>query len=313
MPLYASTGPVLAYNGMFMGILPCRVIQHTFNVLIAALAAVFAITTTVTVVMEIRDVLHHHGHNSRSWCISKVGVRTASYYTSMFLLLSMGVTRLVIGLRTTKTVVSPWLFLALVALSVLISLPFAIDSVQDDAIGMIRCEGDYLQLVFGPRRVDDWSGLFIATMIAFAITVIAYGALIIVLQGRERKKLSNITLQSKRSVHVMTTKVAAWVIFLFIISSILPYIAVIVNDLNKTPSLHLLFHYFLIYDVMIYIQAGLHPIIYFLQNEQFQSAAKGLLARFTKLNRVGDVRNNTNTSLSNSQSPAPQTSDTTAS
>ena len=111
----------------------------------------------------------------------------------------------------------------------------------------------------------------------------------------------------------MTTKVAAWVIFLFIISSILPYIAVIVNDLNKTPSLHLLFHYFLIYDVMIYIQAGLHPIIYFLQNEQFQSAAKGLLARFTKLNRVGDVRNNTNTSLSNSQSPAPQTSDTTAS
>ena len=257
-------------------ILATKKLRRPFNTLVVALATVYGTLTTVLAPMEMVDIVHHLLGASHAWCKIKVVLRTGVFYSSMFLILSIGVIRLIHGLKTTRLSLHMSHMVVLFVAIICVATPLTIETSLDSGIGMLICRGLFIELIWLLRHTATWAGAFIPTVVLFSSTVLAYSVLIGVLIIRERAWKRDPNSVKKRP-HIVTSKVAFCVILGFSISYLTPFISKLLQVIGWSPTLNELPHNLALFNTAMYIQAATHPFIYFFETTDFKRALRRIL------------------------------------
>ena len=268
-------------------------LRKPFNALVAVLVCVYGLFTLVVAPMEVVELSHKLAGESWLWCKVKIILRTGVFYITMLLLLAVAMIRLAIGLTTKRIDLRIKHLCMIGVLIVPTAVTLTIMSSPERGILMLTCINDVAGVLVVAQQFAEVQVVFIPTIIIFICTVISYIALIITLKIREHLIMKNQN-QPKRKFHIMTSRVALWVITGFCLSFLSPFVSKIVQILWK-PSLQELPHTIAAYNAAIFIQAAIHPFIYFRENPTIRATAKRILLRLScKFSKVGPMTINGN-------------------
>ena len=234
-------------------------LRKPFNALVAILACVYGLITLVVAPMELVELSHKLAGESWLWCKVKVILRTGVFYSAMLLLMAIAIVRLAHGLTTKKIAFRSQRTVLICMLIALPSVTLTLMSSSDRGVTMMTC-------------VNNIPGLLMA--------------LIFTLMVRERLIIQNQN-QPRRKFHIVTSRVAFWVITGFSLSYLCPFISKIVQ-IWWQPNLQQLPHNMAAYNGAVFIQATVNPVIHFRENLTFRIEAKRVLIRlFSKSSKVG--------------------------
>ena len=261
-------------------------LRKPFNALVAMLACVYGLITLVVAPMELVELSHKLAGESWLWCKVKIILRTGVFYNAMLLLLAIAIIRLAHGLTTKKIDLRCQHIIMICILIALPAVTLTLMSSSDRGVTMMTCRNDIVGLLMAIQQFGELEVIFIPTVIIFVSTVISYIALIITLKIRDRLIAQNQN-QPKRKFHIVTSRVAFWVITGFCVSYLCPFISKLVQ-IWWQPSLQELPHNMAAYNAALFIQATVHPLIHFRQNVTFRVAVKRVLLRpCCKVSKVG--------------------------
>ena len=260
-------------------------LRKPFNALVAVLACVYGLFTLVVAPMEVVELSHKFAGESWLWCKMKIILRTGVFYITMLLLLTVAIIRLALGLTSKKIDLRTKHVFIIGVLIVPTAVALTIMSSPEDGTLMLTCTNNVAGLTLALQQYADVKLVLFSTTTIFICTVISYIALIITLKIRERLIMRNPN-QPKRKFHIVTSRVALWVITGFCLSFLGPFVSKIVH-IWWQPSLQERPHTMAAYNAAIFIQATLHPFIYFRENPTIRATAIRILRRLSCYSRVG--------------------------